>query len=177
MNRTEYTIPVKLDARTFRRFSRFDILNLRMRWSRPAVFGLILVAFAAAALASGKPQSGLIGGVLLAVGLGLPAVYFGTFFHQVDVQVKRFGLDTPKPVYTVTLNADGIRVNNDQREEDVLELPWKDLRAAFRVKGCIYLYVNASRAFLLPDGQGNVEPDALWEYLKKHMGERCKDKR
>jgi len=29
MKRTEYTIPVKLDAKTFRRFSFFDTLKLR----------------------------------------------------------------------------------------------------------------------------------------------------
>ena len=54
MNRTEYTIPVKLDAKTFRRFSFFDTLKLRKRWVRPVIFALILIAFAVVALLSGK---------------------------------------------------------------------------------------------------------------------------
>ena len=176
MNRTEYTIPVRLDAKTFRRFSCFDTLRLRKRWVRPVIFALILIAFAVVALLSRKEQSGLIAAVLLAVGLGLPLVYFGTFFSQVNLQVERHKLDRPRAVYTVVLNADGIRVTNDQKEEIPLVAPWKDVQAAFRVKGCIYLYVTAARAFLLPDGQaeGGVGAEEIWAYLVKHMGERCK---
>ena len=174
MKRTEYTIPVRLDAKTFRRFSRFDALRLRKRWVRPVVFALILIAFAAVALLSGKAQAGLIAAVLLVVGLGLPLVYFGTFFSQVNMQVARFRLDKPRAVYTVVLNADGVHVKNDQKEEAPVEVPWKDVQAAFRVRGCVYLYVNAARAFLLPDGQGNAPAEEIWEYLVKHMGDRCK---
>jgi len=174
VKRTEYIIPVVLDAKTFRRFCRFDTLKLRRRWVRPVIFALILVAFAVVALISRKAQSGMIAAVLLAVGLGLPLVYFGSFFSQVNVQVARFGLDKPRRVYTVTLNNDGVGVRNDQKEEAPVQLPWKEVQAAFRAKGCIYLYVNAARAFLLPDGQGNVQPEELWAYLVKHMGQRCK---
>ena len=175
MNRTEYTIPVRLDAKTFRRFSYFDTLKLRKRWVRPVVFALILIAFAAVALISRKPQSGMIAAVLLAVGLGLPLVYFGTFLSQVNLQVARFKLDKPRRVYTVTLNNDGVQATNDQMAEAPVQVPWKQMQAAFRAKGCIYLYVNAARAFLLPDGQGNAPAEEIWAYLTKHMGERCKE--
>ena len=176
MKRTEYIIHVKLDAKTFRRFSRFDALRLRKKWVRPVVFALILVAFAVVALLTGKEQAGMIAAVLLTVGLGLPLVYFGTFFSQVNLQVERHKLDRPRAVYTVVLNADGIRVTNDQKEEAPLVAPWKDVRAAFRAKGCVYIYVTAARAFLLPDGQaeGGVGAEEIWGYLVKHMGERCK---
>ena len=174
MNRTEYTIPVRLDAKTFRRFSRFDALKLRKRWVRPVVFALILTAFALVALLSGKAQAGMIAAVLLVVGIGLPLVYFGFFFSQVNVQVARYGLDRPRAVYTVVLNADGVKVTNDQRNEAAVQVPWKEVQAAFRAKDCIYLYVNATRAFLLPDGQGNAPAEEIWEYLVKHMGDRCK---
>ena len=176
MKRTEYVIHVRLDARTFRRFSRFDALRLRRKWARPVLFALILVAFAVVALLSGKQEAGMIAAVLLAVGVGLPLVYFGTFFSQVNLQVERHGLDRSRAVYTVALNADGVRVTNDQIEEAPLVAPWKDVQAAFRVKGCIYLYITAARAFLLPDGQaeGGVSAEEIWDYLNKHMGERCK---
>ena len=175
MNRTEYTIPVRLDAKTFRRFSCFDTLKLRKRWVRPVGFALILMAFAVVALLSGKQQAGMIAAVLLVVGLGLPLVYFGTFLSQVNMQVARFGLDKPRRVYTVVLNADGVRVTNDQKAEDPVQVPWKEVQAAFRAKGCIYLYINAARAFLLPDGQGNAPAEEIWEYLAKHMGNKCKE--
>ena len=175
MKRTEYVIPVKLDAKTFKRFSRFDTLRLRRRWVRPVVFALILIAFAVVALLSRREQSGMIAAVLLVVGLGLPLVYFGTFLSQVNVQAARFKLDKPRPVYTVVLNNDGVRVTNDQREEAAVSLPWREAQAAFRVKGCVYLYVNAARAFLLPDGQGDAPAEEIWAYLQKHMGERCKE--
>lgn len=174
MKRTEYTIPVKLDKKTFKRFSRFDTLRLRKKWVRPVVFALILVAFAVVALLTGKEQAGLIAAVLLVVGLGLPLVYFGTFFSQVNLQAENHRLDPPRAVYTVTLNADGIGVTNDQKAEEAVAVPWKDAQAAFKDKGCVYLYVNAARAFLLPDGQGNADPDELWAYLVKHMGAKCK---
>ena len=174
MKRTEYTIPVRLDAKTFRRFSYFDTLKLRKRWVRPVVFALILIAFAVVALISRKPQSGMIAAVLLAVGLGLPLVYFGSFFSTVNMQVARFGLDKPHRVYTVVLNADGVHVTNNQKAEAAVQVPWKEVQAAFRAKGCIYLYVNAARAFLLLDGQGNAPAEEIWGYLVKHMGDRCK---
>ena len=67
MNSKEITVRVRLDAKTFKRFSRFDTLRLRKRWTRPAAFALILVAFAVVALLTGKAQAGLIAAVLLVV--------------------------------------------------------------------------------------------------------------
>ena len=65
------TIPVKLDEKTFKRFARYDMFVLRKRWIKPVVFSLILLAFSAVALWTGKQQAGLIAAVLLTVGLGL----------------------------------------------------------------------------------------------------------
>jgi len=173
MAQGQITIPVRLDAAAFRRFSRFDTFRLRKRWRRPAAFALIFAAFAAAALLSRKPQSGLLAGVLLAVGLGLPLVYIGTYLSQVRAQARR--LDPPRHVYTVVLDFDGIRVENAQRQESPLSLKWRDAPAAFRAKGCIYLYASAQRAFLLPDGQADAPDEAVWACIAEHMGERCRE--
>ena len=174
MKRAEYTIPVQLDAGTFKRFCRFDMLRLRRRWVRPAVFALILIAFAAVALVSGKAQAGMITAVLLAVGLGLPLVYVGSFLSQVNMQVMRHGLSKPRRVYTVQLDGRGVRVQNDQKAEAQVEVPWKDVQAAFRAKDCIYLYVNAARAFLLPAGQADADDEALWAFIRERMEGRAK---
>lgn len=174
MSHTKITIPVRLDAKTFKRFGRFDMFVLRKRWVRPVVFALILIAFAAVALLSGKEQSGLIAAVLLVVGLGLPLVYFGTFLSQVNLQAEQLRLDTPRPVYTVTLDFDGVRAVNNMKKEDAQSVKWADVQAAFRRKGCIYLYVSPVKAFLLPSGQADVSDEELWAYLKERLGNKCK---
>lgn len=176
MDRARITVPVRLDAGTFKRFSRFDMFVLRRRWVRPAAFALILIAFAAVALLSGKAQSGLIASVLLAVGLGLPLVYVGTFLSQVNHQARQLKLDAPRLVYTVTLDFDGIRVVNHLKKEDAQTVRWADARAAFRRRDCFYLYVSPVRAYLLPSGQADAPDDAVWACLQAHMGDRCHDK-
>ncbi|MBR1820795.1 MAG: YcxB family protein [Clostridia bacterium] len=170
----QITIPVKLDEKTFKRFSRFDMFRLRKRWVRPVVFALILIAFAAVALLTGKAQAGMIASVLLVVGLGLPLVYFGSFLSQVNVQAAQRGLGKGRPVYTVCLDFDGITVTNKLKEEPPVTVKWKDAQAAFKAKGCVYLYVSAVRAFLLPDGQADAGDDALWAYIEEHMGAKAK---
>ena len=174
MKRTEYVIPVKLDARTFRRFSRFDTLKLRRRWVRPVVFALILFAFAVVALASHREQAGMIAAVLLVVGLGLPLVWFGSFLSQVNLQADKLRLSTPRLVYTLTLDYDGVRVVNNMRKEDAQVVKWANVQAAFRRKDCVYLYVSPVRAYLLPNGQVDVADEDLWGYIKERLGNKCK---
>lgn len=167
-------IPVRLDEKTFKRFARFDMFTLRKRWVRPVIFSAILIAFAFVALLTKKAQSGMIAAVLLAVGIGLPVVYFGSFFSQVNMQALQQKLKPPRNVYTVTLQEEGIRVENNQRQEDVLEMEWTAVQKAFRRKGCIYLYVTPTKAFLLPEGQADAPDEEVWDYLTAHMGsEKC----
>ena len=168
------TIPVRLDEKTFKRFARFDMFTLRKRWVRPVIFSAILIAFAFVALLTKKAQSGMIAAVLLAVGIGLPVVYFGSFFSQVNMQAMQQKLKPPRNVYTVTLREEGIRVENNQRQEDALEMEWTAVQKAFRRKGCIYLYVTPTKAFLLPEGQADAPDEEVWDYLTAHMGnEKC----
>ena len=173
MNIKEITIPVRLDARTFKRFGWFDVFRLRRRWVRPAGFAAIMLAFAAVALKSGRPQAGLIAGVLAAVGLLLPVVYVGTFVVQLNNQVKIQRLDPPRRVYTIKLDFDGLRASNDQRKEGEQFVKWEKTFAAYRVKGCVYLYASSIKCFLLPAGQASVPDDQLWDYLVARMGEKC----
>ena len=171
----EITIPVRLDEKTFRRFARFDMFILRKKWIRPLIFSLILIAFAFLALTLRKEQSGLIAAVLLAVGIGLPLVYIGTFLSQVNTQALRAKLKPARLVYTVTLREEGIRVINNQKKEDPLETGWSSVQRAFLRKGCIYLYVTAAKAFLLPDGQANVSDREVRDFLVRYLGaEKCK---
>ena len=172
------TIPVYLDEKTFKRFASFDMLRLRKRWVRPAMFALLLVIFGVIALWSHKPQSGLIAAVLFVVGLGLPLVYFGFFFSQVNMQALERKLGNGRKVYTVHLDVSGITVVNNQKNEEPLTVGWQKIHQAFRVTGCTYLYVNPERAFLLPDGQADTSDEEVWQYLVNRMGkEKCKNNR
>ena len=171
----EIIIPVRLDGKTFKRFARFDMFSLRKKWVRPIVFSLILIIFAFIALLTRKEQSGMIAAVLLVIGLGLPVVYIGTFLSQVNMQSVRQRLNPARNVYTVTFRESGILVENNQKKEGSLEMNWNSVRQAFRRKGCIYLYVTAVKAFLLPDGQANVPDQEVWQYLVSHLGkEKCR---
>ena len=170
----QIVIPVRLDEKTFKHFARFDMFVLRKKWGRPLVFSLILIAFAFVALIVRKEQSGMIAAVLLAVGIGLPVVYIGSFLSQVNMQAVKQKLKPARGVYTVTLREEGIRVENDQRKEDPLEMEWASVQKAFRKRGCIYLYVTAVKAFLLPDGQANAPDSEVWDYLTAHLSkEKC----
>ena len=177
-NERDITISVCLDEKTFKRFARFDIFILRKRWIKPALFFLVLIMFAAIALFSRKPQSGLIAAVLLAVGVGLPLVYIGSFSSQVNMQALKQRLDPPRKVYTVAMDGLHLTVENNQKQEELLQVAWKDVRQAIRVKGCTYVYVSPVKAFLLPDGQANVPDHDVWEFLTGHLGNgKCQNRR
>ena len=175
-DKQEIRIPVKLDERTFRRFARFDMLRLRKRWVKPAVFALILCAFAGIALISRLPQSGMIAAVLLAVGIGLPVIYIGMFLSQVNVQAAQWKLGKGREVYTVTLAESGFRVVNDRKKEDTGTVAWEKAAQAYRRKDCIYLYATPARAFLLPAGQANAPDEAVWDTIRQGLGDgKCRE--
>ena len=174
-HRQSIVIPVRLDEKTFRRFARFDMLRLRKRWVKPALFALILCAFAFLALISRKPQSGMIAAVLLAVGLGLPLVYIGMFLSQVNLQADKWKLGKGRPVYTVTLRSRDFTVLSEQKAGETVTVDWKDAAQAFRMKGCIYLYASPAKAFLLPDGQADAPDQEVWAMIMTHLGaDKCR---
>ena len=168
---TPITIPVRLDAATFRRFALFDAFLVKRHWIRPALFAALFVAFAAAALSLRKAQSGLIAAVLLAVGLGLPVVYAGSFLSQANAQT-RDRLDPSRLVYTVILETDGVRVEAPRRDEEMLSLSWEHMQAAYRRKKCVYLYITPSRVLLLPQGQSSATDEEMWRFIQTHIGDR-----
>ena len=183
MNIESITIPVRLDAVTFRRFAIFDTMKRQKRWKSPAIFATILMvsAIVCFAMNSRADQAVLIGSVLTIIALGLPGVWFGMFFRSLDAQAKTMKLHTSRLTYTVKLNegdhgSHGVQVTSPAGENNTAQFSWKDLYAAYRDTGCIYLYVSDCQAFLLPDEQADVAADELWDYLKAHMGsEKMRD--
>lgn len=168
-------ISVELDKKTFRRFATFDAFHRQKRWRMPAVFAAIMLAFAVYLfLQTDKPQSGLMGGVLAAIGLSLPVIYFVSYYISLRENVIKHCL--PRVVYTLALTDSGAAVSSGGAKEEHVDLPWDTLHAAYRVKGAVYLYALPTRAFILPDGQADVSADALWAFLQEKLPGKCRGK-
>jgi hypothetical protein len=177
------TVPVMLDEKLLRRFSVFDLLTVKRMWRSPLLFALIMSGFAAVCFAMvGRAEgASLLGAVLLAVGLGLPLLYVFRFFSLIAAQVKRFGLERPRAVYTLSFSREenGVFAQNPGGESARYE--WALLYGAFRVSGCVYLYVTKNRAFILPENQANggdlwglvsemLPTEKVWDKRKKTLG-------
>ena len=87
-------VSVQMDEKSFHDFAAFDLLRHNKGWQRPAVFTAILLVCAGICLSQiGKREgAGLLTAVLAIVAIGLPAVYFGTFFANLSKQIKKLGL-------------------------------------------------------------------------------------
>ena len=159
------TIACKIDQKTFTRFAAFDTLVRKKGWRNPALFALIMSAFAVVCFLARKThaQATLLGGVLLGIGLALPIVWFGMFFASVKRQAKRSGLSPDKAQYFVTLSDEKIHV---EKGKETADFQWKDAYLARRVQGCIYLYVSRTRAFLLPDCE---DTELAWKIITAKM--------
>ena len=113
--------------------------------------------------------------VLLAVvALGVPAVYFWTFFHSLRLQIKKMGL--PRPFYRLLLDDEGLSVwmaGEQDKPEASRKYAWHDMHLAYRTPNAIYLYVRQNQAYLLNDSL-----DAAWSLLQASLpAERLHDMR
>lgn len=157
------TIPATIDGSVFTRFALFDTFKMKKRWKNPLYFTLIMTGFALICFAVRKTRedAALLGGVLLACAFVLPAVWYFMFMLSVRGQIKKNGLSETKAQYFVMLKDEKIRVVKGKEE---IEHDWADATMAYRVKGCIYLYVSTARAYLMPDGK---DTEAAWEMIRR----------
>lgn len=170
MEDSAITVCVKIDAKLFRDFAVFDAFRVKQRWKLPILFALIMLGFAVLCFSRYKTaeQAIFIGTVLLAVGFGLPVIYFVNFFKSIHTQIRKLGLATPQPVYTVTLTdaPDGIQVV--AKNGDTAQYEWNKIHGIYHGKNCIYLYAQSSRAYLLPDRDVADKSEELCNLLKKY---------
>jgi len=162
--RRSITVHVKMDRKTLRSFAVFDTFILKKQWRRPAVFSLILLAFALVCLfLIDKDQHVLIGSLLLAIAICMPFSYVFMFLSGVKEQAKKLKL--PRRVYTLVVSSSGVSIQNDIKKEETVWLEWDKVHALHRRRGAIYLYAAPTRAFILPDGQADASPDELWQLM------------
>lgn len=166
------TIPVTLTEEVFRRFTMFDILRRRKMWKPSAIFAAIMGTSAAICYYMNHVDGAvLLGNVLLTIGLGMPLVYFATFFSSLKKQVLHHGLKRPQLVYTLELTQKetGIRVYN---EKEQAEYPWKQVFHVYRDTLATYLFLSPDRAFILPHTCIEEGEEALWKLLNKKVPEK-----
>jgi hypothetical protein len=169
MENESVTVNVIADAKIFRKFALFDSFCHKRIWLLPVIFASIMSIFAILCftMKGRAEQAVMIGSVLLIIGLGLPIAYIRLFFKTIKTQIKTIGLEKPRVVYSLRISRehDGIQViSGDQPAR----YEWCSLFRAYRVRGCIYLYVKRNKAFLLPDGQAESGED-VWPLFTEMM--------
>ena len=92
------SVSITMDAASFHKFRSFDLFRHQKRWRRPLAFAAILLVFSCICLSQVGVREGaaLLAVVLAVVALGLPAVYFYTFFRDLRTTIKKLG--PPPPV-------------------------------------------------------------------------------
>lgn len=158
---TAIVVPATLDTQDFIRFALFNTFSLKKRWKSPVLFAVLMSIFAVICFVASRthPQGTLLGSILLSIGLILPIVWFLLFLSSIKAEAKKHGLSKTKAQYFTLLRQDSIKV---VKEKEEAVFPWQDLFMAYRVKGCIYLYINPDRAYLLPDCD---DSDLAWELI------------
>ncbi len=164
-------IDVVLSEALFRRFTMFDILKRRKMWRSPVIFASILGGCACVCFIMHHVDGAiLLGSVLLAVGLGMPCVYFCTFFSSLNKEIKNQKLKTPRLVYTLELteHSDGIFIRN---KTEKASYKWEHVFHAYRDKSATYLFITAQRGFILPHDCISEGSESLNELLSRMLPE------
>ena len=164
-------INVILSESLFRRFTMFDILKRRKMWRSPVIFASILSSCACVCFIMHHVDGAiLLGSVLLAVGLGMPCVYFSTFFSSLGKEIKNQKLKTPRQVYTLELTdkPDGIFIRN---KTEKASYKWEQVFHAYRDKTATYLFITVQRGFILPHDCIPEGSEALEKLLSQMLPE------
>lgn len=162
-------IEANLTEDIFRKFTMFDMLRRRKVWRSPAIFASILSICACVCFIMNHVDGAvMLGCVLLVVGLGMPLVYFLSFFSSLKQQILQQGLKRPRVFYTLCLTekADGIGIRN---EKEQASYKWKDVHHIYRDSIATYLYMTPQRAFILPHTCIEEGPDELWKLIEKQI--------
>ena len=160
-------VEVRLSEKAFMKFSWFDAFRHKRVWRRPLLFAAILGAAAAVCFALHQRRGAvLLGIVLLAVALGLPAAYFLSF--HLSLRRQSAGLTGEACVYTLELHDDGRGVAVDNGSEHA-DYPWEQVFHVYRTETASYLYITPQRALLIPHGCVEGGADSLWDLICRQV--------
>ena len=102
--------------------------------------------------------------MLLAVGLGIPAAYFLSYFLSVRQRSK--ALKGGKVAYTLTLSDEGVQVTKGKQR---VHFVWDKVTAVYRLPRSICLYTGPHNAFLLPSDQEDEASSRAWVLMAEHL--------
>lgn len=162
-----FQIQSRITPEIFREFAIFDTLRRQKRYKGPLLFAFIMIGFAVICFTQvgRRGQAGLLGGVLLSVGIFLPAVYILTFLFSVRKRARQLEREK-KPAYTVELSAKRVTATaGDERAK----YTWNKILYAYRLRRSICLYIAANRAYILP--AGDEGDDDIWAFVCGHIPE------
>ena len=160
-------IEVRLNEKAFMKFSWFDAFRHKKVWRRPLLFAAILGAAALVCFALHQRRGAiLLGIVLLAVALGLPAAYFLNFY--LSLRRQSAGLAGEKHIYTLELHDDGRGVAVDNGSE-YAGYSWQQVFHVYRTETASYLYITPQRAFLIPHSCVEGGADSLWDLICRQV--------
>lgn len=163
------TIECTLTEAIFRRFTMFDMMRRRKVWRSPVTFAAIMSTSAVICFIMHHVDGAiLLGTVLLVVGLGMPLVYFISFFSSLRKQILQQGLKRPRAFYTFCLTEkfDGIGIRN---ETEQTSYKWKDVHHVYRDTIATYLFMTPQRGFIIPHTCIEEGPNELWKLIDKKI--------
>ena len=161
------TIHTDLDEKTYRSYMNFHVFKKDRGWLVQLLLCLVIFIFG---LMNYQVHSPILGTVFVLLSLYLLITRFLRFYISLNRICETYGLsDKPKHFYTLVVSDAGLRVSN-QTENTVYQ--WEQVYHAYCFPHMIYLYMNRSTAFLLPDTrmEGGTEAE-LREIIKKHLPE------
>ena len=173
MEKQTISVQSKITPEAFRGFAMFYTFKLNKRWRSPLIFALILTFSACGCfyMISKHSQAAMLGAVLLIIGWGLPIAYVISFVSSVNKQIKKFGLNGRKTIYTLHLGSDVQVVSGTESAK----CEWEQVHKVYRVADCIYLFTSPSRSFLIPQ---NDDTDRVWQLICSHLpAEKTEDLR
>lgn len=173
------TSSVQMTAKEFHNFAVFDLFHHHKRWKRPALFTAILLVSSGICMTQIGKRDGaaLLTAVLAIVAVGLPAVYFGTFFYSLSKQIKK--LNFPRPFYRVELEGDQMNVwmaGQQDKTEPTNHYALSDLHCVYRTETVLYIYVQPAQAYLISESTENFWT-ALGQALPAEKLHDCRSKK
>lgn len=156
-------VSVQMDAKTFHDSVVFDLFHHQKRWKAPLLFSVILLASSGICMSQiGKRDgAGLLTAVLAIIAVGVPGVYFGTFFYNLSKQIKKLGF--PRPFYRMEIESTALRVwmaGQQDKAQPSAEYTTDSLHCVYRTENLLHIYVQPTQAYLL-----NESFDTAWNIL------------
>lgn len=172
MSRKNLHLSITLGPGSFKNFAVFDTMTKQRKWRTPMSIGAagIIGGFIAFMMQEMGENIFLLGVLLMVIGMFVPSMYFRKFYASINEQIKRMNIENPRHVYSIELSADpeGIVYYHPKEKTPAGKFSWNTIEGVWRTEKAIYLYVDKTRALLVPDNSKNITQNEVWDFVKSH---------